>query len=112
DKTKLQNHAPSRTVDSVAIGNAVHCPAKLQNHAPSRTVDSVADGFVAFDSAKALIDRAVAAVCRAKVGRCVYDFARYQTIRPLSASASIPRCRYSVDFTRIHRQFCNDPLLA
>jgi len=45
-------------------------------------VDSVADGFVAFDSAKVLIDRAVAAVCRAKVGRCVYDFMRYQTIHP------------------------------
>jgi nitrile hydratase len=68
-------------------------------------VDSDADGFVAFDSAKVLIYRAVAAVCRAKVGRCVYDLVRNQTNRPLSASAPIPRCRYSVDFTRIHRRF-------
>jgi hypothetical protein len=61
---------------------------KLQDYAPGWTVDGVTDGFVAFDAAKALIDSAVAAVCGAKVGRCVYDFARYQTIHPLDRVAS------------------------
>jgi hypothetical protein len=71
----------------VCVRNRVYsgagAQAKLQDHAPTWTVDSVTDGVVAFDSAKALIDQAVAAVCRARVGHCVYDFVPYQTIRPL-----------------------------
>src|SRR6266436_5903377 len=56
---------------------------KLQDYAPGWTVDSVTDGLVAFDAAKALMDRAGATVCRAKVGHCVYDFVRDQAIRRL-----------------------------
>jgi hypothetical protein len=50
-------------------------------------MDSVTDAFAAFDAAKALMDRAGAAVCRAKVGHCVYDVVRDQVVRRLDGSA-------------------------
>jgi len=56
-------------------------------------VDSVADGFVAFDSAKALIDRAVAAGAgqRSDVASTISRDTRPSV--PVSASAPIPWCR-------------------